>query len=72
MAISLIVGLGNPGPTYALTRHNMGIIFIEKLCQSQHTNLSTETKLNARTSKIIINEKMVRVACPTTFMNISG
>ncbi len=70
--IQLLVGLGNPGPTYAETRHNAGAWLLERFCQSNHLDLKTETKFHARVGKTTFNGKEVKILIPTTFMNHSG
>lgn len=70
--IQLIVGLGNPGPEYALTRHNAGYWFIEKLCEQYHGTLSLENKLKGYVGKISIAGKPCLLFQPITYMNLSG
>jgi PTH1 family peptidyl-tRNA hydrolase len=71
-SIQLIVGLGNPGPTYAETRHNAGTWFIEEFCQYQHLTLKTDAKFNARVAQTSINGKEVKILVSNTYMNHSG
>ena len=67
----LIVGLGNPEPKYANTRHNMGFDVINKLAQKNDISLN-KTKYNAiYGTGIIKNEKVILIK-PQTFMNNSG
>ena len=67
----LIVGLGNPEPEYARTRHNMGFDVINKLAQNNDISLN-KTKYNAiYGTGIIKNEKVILIK-PQTFMNNSG
>lgn len=67
----LIVGLGNPEPEYANTRHNMGFDVINKLAQKNDISLN-KTKYNAiYGTGIIKNEKVILIK-PQTFMNNSG
>ena len=42
--LRLIVGLGNPGPEYAATRHNAGQWFVERLADKYGIRLSPEPK----------------------------
>ncbi len=70
--IQLIVGLGNPGPSYSGTRHNAGTWFIETLCQHYHLSFHTETRFNARLSQWSDAGKDYRLLIPNTYMNHSG
>lgn len=70
--IRLIVGLGNPGPAYAHTRHNAGTWFLDELARCFNISLSSESKFFGRTGRIAINNKDVRLLAPSTFMNKSG
>lgn len=65
--MKLIVGLGNPGPEYSDTRHNIGFRVAEELARRH--NVKFRRGANARTAKI---GKEVLLAEPTTFMNLSG
>ncbi len=68
----LIVGLGNPEPEYADTRHNAGFLVVDKLVQNTETNTSFDKKANAEVFKTTINKKRVLLAKPQTYMNNSG
>lgn len=74
----LVVGLGNPGPTYAFTRHNVGFWAVEDLVQRFDATFSLTSKFSAETSHLRIPAVPGRdavsliVAKPTTFMNNSG
>jgi len=70
--IQLIVGLGNPGSTYADTRHNAGTWFIEAFCEQNHLTLKTEAKFNARLTQVLIEGRSIRIMLPNTYMNHSG
>lgn len=67
----LIVGLGNPGLQYENTKHNVGFLTIDKICEKLNLILNKE-KFNGLFAKIIINEKEVYIAKPYTYMNLSG
>jgi PTH1 family peptidyl-tRNA hydrolase len=67
----LIVGLGNPGPRYAGTRHNIGRDAVEGLGRRHGVALST-SRFNARYGLGRIGEARVGLAEPLTFMNLSG
>ena len=69
--MKLIVGLGNPGPEYALTPHNAGFLAIDRiaaLCDVQVTNF----RGRAMTAKAKLMGHEVLLAKPGTFMNLSG
>lgn len=70
--LDLIVGLGNPGPEYQLTRHNAGFWFADLLVRSQGSAFKREKKLHGEMAEISIAGQRVRVLKPTTFMNRSG
>lgn len=70
--VKLVVGLGNPGPEYALTRHNAGQTFVEELSRLKNGNLSPDSKFFGLADRIIVDGKDLRLLVPTTFMNLSG
>lgn len=70
--IKLIVGLGNPGPEYAMTRHNAGYWFIERLCDQYHGHLTLENKFKGYAGKVSLANQTCMVFQPTTYMNLSG
>jgi PTH1 family peptidyl-tRNA hydrolase len=67
--IRLIVGLGNPGPDYAATRHNAGFWLIDHLARG---DLRKETRFNALAAKTRIAGNEVWLLEPQTYMNRSG
>jgi peptidyl-tRNA hydrolase, PTH1 family len=71
-AIRLIVGLGNPGPEYARTRHNIGAVWVEHLAGRRALALAEETRFKARIARTTIDGHEVRLMVPTTYMNLSG
>lgn len=70
--ISLIVGLGNPGPEYAQTRHNAGFRFLEALLAPGRATLRAEPKFTAKIEKLAFGSKRVWLLQPLTYMNHSG
>lgn len=70
--IKLIVGLGNPGPEYDMTRHNAGALFVERLASGQNLALRQEKQFLGLTGRLTIDGQDVRLLIPTTFMNRSG
>ena len=67
----LIVGLGNPEPQYANTRHNMGFDVINELSKQCEIKVS-KSKFDAFYGVGEINGKKVILVKPQTFMNESG
>ena len=70
--LRLIVGLGNPGPEHARTRHNAGFWFIDALAEQAGARFGLESKLFGETAKAEIGGQSVWLLKPATFMNLSG
>ena len=70
--LRLLVGLGNPGPQYASTRHNIGAVWVERLAASYGVDLRAETRFKGLFGKGQIEGREVALLLPTTFMNDSG
>ncbi len=70
--IKLIVGLGNPGPRYASTRHNAGAWFIEELLAPHRLSLRLDKKFHMEWAELPCASHKVFLAKPITFMNESG
>ncbi|MCX6902112.1 MAG: aminoacyl-tRNA hydrolase [Verrucomicrobia bacterium] len=68
----LIVGLGNPGEEYALTRHNAGFQVAEELARRWRARWTVEKKFNARMARAGRDEKKLLLCEPLSFMNASG
>ncbi len=67
----LIVGLGNPGAEYRLTRHNFGFMVLDAL--AEHWNIQLKKiKFRAVIAESRVREQKVVLAKPLTFMNESG
>jgi len=67
----LIAGLGNPGPKYGDTRHNLGFKVIRRLGKTSGVSL-TKRSFHSRNTKTTIEGREVILLCPMTFMNLSG
>ncbi len=65
----LVVGLGNPGAQYALTRHNVGFIAVDKLAGD---GLTWKNEKDALATRVEIDGRRVIFAKPQTYMNNSG
>ncbi len=73
MSIRLIVGLGNPGPEYALTRHNAGFWWVDNLAQTlSGCCLQREARFHGMLAKTRVVGQEVFLLEPQTFMNRSG
>jgi PTH1 family peptidyl-tRNA hydrolase len=70
--LRLIVGLGNPGPEHARTRHNAGFRFVDTLAMQAGVRFGLESKLFGETAKVVIDGQSVWLLKPATFMNLSG
>ena len=68
--VKLIVALGNPGPDYEKTRHNIGQMVLEKL--SFFNELNWSEKFKGRYSSYNIRGNKVYFLIPMTWMNLSG
>ena len=64
----LIVGLGNPGPEYETTRHNVGFWFVDHLADKLKVTLAPQAKFFGKAGRA--GETWLLE--PTTFMNRSG
>ncbi len=72
MTVRLLVGLGNPGPEYAATRHNAGAMLVEQFARQHGVSLSPESKFFGLTARVQLGGQDLRLLIPTTFMNRSG
>ena len=71
--LRLIVGLGNPGKSYALTRHNAGAWFVERLCDKLGVALRSEARFHSRMGRTAASDGSdLRFALPQNYMNESG
>ena len=70
--MKVIVGLGNPGPRYAKTRHNVGHRVVETLARQSGATWKGDKALKSRCSKIQFRQTPLVLALPSLFMNESG
>jgi peptidyl-tRNA hydrolase, PTH1 family len=70
--LRLIVGLGNPGPEHARTRHNAGFRFVDVLAAQAGVRFGLESKLFGETAKVEVAGQRLWLLKPATYMNLSG
>lgn len=70
--MKLIVGLGNPGEKYALTRHNIGFIWLQQLAAELKVSFVSEAKFHGLCASGIYQGEPFRLLMPQTYMNASG
>lgn len=66
--LRLLVGLGNPGPDYADTRHNVGFMVLEQLAAQGRATFKREKRWKADWAKV----DDLLLCKPMTYMNLSG
>jgi PTH1 family peptidyl-tRNA hydrolase len=66
----LIVGLGNPGPEYEVTRHNIGFLVLDRLAE-QHKAEFDAARLGEK-AEFRFKGKAFHLVKPSTYMNLSG
>lgn len=66
----LIIGLGNIGPKYALTRHNIGFMCLDWLAKRENVEFSYEKLAYYGVWKY--KGRQINMIKPTTYMNLSG
>lgn len=72
MPVHLLAGLGNPGPEYAQTRHNLGWQCITALGERLGASWREDSKFSCRLAQVKFRGRTLRLALPTTYMNESG
>ncbi|AHM58286.1 peptidyl-tRNA hydrolase [Flammeovirgaceae bacterium 311] len=66
----LITGLGNPGPEYELTRHNIGFLVLDRLADRE--GVAFTTGRYADKAEIKFKGRQITLIKPNTYMNLSG
>lgn len=69
--IKLIVGLGNPGDSYRLTRHNIGYMLVDRYVEKRRGKFA-EQKTDYHLATLRVASTHILFAKPMTFMNLSG
>ena len=70
--IRAIVGLGNPGADYELTRHNAGFWFVDRLADAHGVDFRKEARFHGVGAEIKLGDQRLWLLKPATFMNNSG
>ena len=68
----LVVGLGNPGPEYAATRHNVGYLVVEELAERARGRFAKHKRAHAQVAEERLQGHRAVLAKPSTYMNESG
>ena len=69
--MKLIVGLGNPGREYEMTRHNLGFMLIDRLF-TRGGGRRFRSESSAKVAEVTLAGQRVLLAKPQTYMNLSG
>jgi peptidyl-tRNA hydrolase, PTH1 family len=69
--MKLIIGLGNPGPSYETTRHNVGFLALDRLIDQWGAKGPVE-KFDGELFQTTRKNETVFLVKPKTFMNLSG
>jgi PTH1 family peptidyl-tRNA hydrolase len=69
--MKLIVGLGNPGREYEMTRHNLGFMLIDRLFE-RAGGRRFRAEAGGRIAEVTLAKQQVLLIKPQTFMNLSG
>jgi len=67
----MIVGLGNPGKDFNLTRHNMGFLVLDNYAKTKNLKIDKK-KFNGLHTKFNTEKEEVILLKPQSFMNLSG
>ncbi|HSF79128.1 MAG TPA: aminoacyl-tRNA hydrolase [Steroidobacteraceae bacterium] len=72
LVIRLVVGLGNPGPEYAATRHNAGFWFVDELARRHEGHFKHERRYGGETCRVAVGGRDLWLLKPMAYMNRSG
>jgi PTH1 family peptidyl-tRNA hydrolase len=68
----LIAGLGNPGPKYEKTKHNVGFMTVDAIAKKHGVKFKHEKTFEADVADFFVGTEKIILVKPTTFMNDSG
>jgi peptidyl-tRNA hydrolase, PTH1 family len=66
----LIAGLGNIGPEYELTRHNIGFLVLDRIADNHRIDFNTQRLVDK--AELKFKGKQLHLIKPNTYMNLSG
>lgn len=68
--MKIVVGIGNPGREYAMTRHNVGFMVIDEL--AARYNVGLKERIKGLIGETMINSEKILLVKPLTYVNNSG
>lgn len=71
-SLEAIVGLGNPGPRYEATRHNVGFWFADELARARRAVFRSDSRTQGEIARIEVDGLILWLLKPHTWMNHSG
>jgi PTH1 family peptidyl-tRNA hydrolase len=69
--VKVVIGLGNPGPRYTSTRHNVGYAVVDLLAQGPRTS-RFQSRFQSQVAELVEDADKLLLVKPETFMNLSG
>lgn len=72
LSTHLVVGLGNPGEAYKMTRHNLGFMAVHAFANEYQISLRRHKSFKGEFGMISKDRHTVMILMPHTFMNLSG
>lgn len=72
MDLRLVAGLGNPGPRYQGTRHNVGFMALERLAAEAAVGFRQQPRFHGLLAELSHGPQRLRLLMPHTYMNDSG
>ena len=70
--LSIIVGLGNPGPEHQFTRHNAGFWFVDAPARAQGAQFRSHSRYHGEVCRVTVEGRELVLLKPHTYMNRSG
>jgi len=70
--MKLIFAQGNPGPEYAMTRHNIGWVILDAFAREYDTSFQMRDKFKSEIAETTIHDEKVLFVRPQTFYNETG